>query len=81
MMNERNAEARRDWGRKAILAGWIITMTGVVGSCAVFLRAPQKTGMLEGLFNQGFPGWISAALVVSGLATWVAGSLAFFRGE
>lgn len=69
----------REWGRKAILAGWIITMIGVVGYCFAMLRAPQDVGLLEALFTQGFLGWISAVLLLGGVATWIAGYLAFFR--
>ena len=78
-LTERAREDGRDWGRKAILAGWIITMAGVVGYCFAMLRADQNTGLLEALFSQGFLGWASAVLLLGGVATWIAGNLAFFR--
>lgn len=72
-------ENGRDWGRKAILAGWIITMVGVVGYIFAMLRADQDAGLPEALFSQGFLGWASAVLLLGGVATWLAGNLAFFR--
>ena len=75
----KTAEDGREWGRKAILAGWIISMAGVVGYCFAMIRAPQDKGLLEALFSQGFLGWISAVLLLGGVATWLAGNLAFFR--
>jgi hypothetical protein len=80
-LNDRTRELEngREWGRKAILAGWIITMAGVVGYIFAMLRADQNTGLLEALFSQGFLGWISAVLLLGGVATWLAGNFAFFR--
>ena len=74
-----SVEGGREWGRKAILAGWIITMVGVVGYCFAMMRAPQDTGLLEALFTQGFLGWSSAVLLLGGVATWMAGNFAFVR--
>jgi hypothetical protein len=76
---EAPVEGGREWGRKAILAGWIITMIGIVGYCFVMMRAPQDTGLLEALFSQGILGWASAVLILGGVATWVAGNYAFVR--
>jgi hypothetical protein len=78
LMQER-VEDGREWGRKAILAGWIITMIGVVGYVFAMLRADEQSGLLEALFSQGFLGWASAVLLLGGIATWLAGNLAFFR--
>lgn len=72
-------EDGREWGRKAILSGWIITMAGVVGYCFAMLRAPQDSGLLQALFSQGFLGWASAVLLLGGVATWLVGNLSFFR--
>jgi hypothetical protein len=78
-LTERTGEDGREWGRKAILAGWIITMAGVVGYCVAMLRADQDTGLLQALFSQGFLGWSSAVLLLGGVATWLAGNFTFFR--
>ena len=80
MAEEAKVENAREWGRKAILAGWILTMAGVVGYIFAMLRADQNTGLLEALFSQGFLGWISAVLLLGGVSTWVAGNFAFFKG-
>jgi hypothetical protein len=79
LTHEEVIENGREWGRKAILAGWIITMAGVVGYCFAMLRAPQETGLLQALFTQGFLGWLSAVLLLGGVATWLAGNFAFFK--
>ena len=77
-MTERETDGR-EWGRKAILAGWILTMGGVIAFSFAMLRADANTGLLEALFTQGFLGWIAAVLLLGGVATWIAGNLAFFR--
>lgn len=74
-----SVEGGREWGRKAILAGWIITMVGVVGYVLAMLRADQDAGLLEALFTQGVLGWGSAILLMGGVATWLAGNFAFVR--
>jgi hypothetical protein len=78
-LQAKEIEDGREWGRKAILAGWILAMAGVVGYCFAMLRAPQDAGLLDALFSQGFIGWISAVLLLGGVATWFVGNLAFFR--
>jgi hypothetical protein len=76
---EAAVEGGREWGRKAILAGWIITMMGVVGYCFAMMRSDQSAGLLEALFSQGWLGWLSAVLILGGVATWLAGNYAFVR--
>ena len=78
-LHAKAVEDGREWGRKAILAGWIIAMAGVVGYVFAMLRAPQDASLLEALFSQGFLGWASAVLLLGGVATWLAGNMAFFR--
>lgn len=73
------AAAKREWGRKAILAGWVVTMVGVVGYCFAMMRAGHQAGVLDALTTQGLLGWGSAALLVGGVALWLAGNLAFLR--
>ena len=72
-------ESGREWGRKAILAGWLFTMGGVIAFMAAMMRADKDAGLLEALFSQGWLGSISAVLLLGGVATWIAGNLAFFR--
>ena len=71
----------REWGRKAILAGWVITMLGVIGYVFAIMRAGagEDTSLLEALFSQGFLGWGSAVLLLRGVATWLAGNFAFVK--
>jgi hypothetical protein len=70
---------RGERGRKAILAGWLITMTGVVGYCTVMMRSGGDATILGGLRDGGPLGWVSAALLAVGVATWLAGNLALLR--
>ena len=74
-------ESGREWGRKAILAGWIITMLGAVGYVWAIMRAGagEETTLLQALFSQGILGWGSAVLLLGGVATWLAGHFAFMK--
>ena len=74
-----SAAGGREWGRKAILAGWVITMVGVVCYSFAMMRAPQDAGLLEALFSQGFLGWIAAVLIAGGVGTWLAGNFAYMQ--
>lgn len=76
---EKKTLTRREWGRRAILAGWIITMIGVVGYVFAMMRAGEEAGILEALVSQGLLGWGSAVLLLGGVGTWIAGNLAFIR--
>lgn len=78
-MPERKTLTRREWGRRAILAGWIITMLGVVGYVFAMMRAGEDAGILQALASQGLLGWGSAVLLLGGVGTWIAGNLAFIR--
>ncbi len=77
--NAASAAGGREWGRKAILAGWAITMVGVVCYCFAMMRAPQETGLLEALFSQGFLGGIAAILIAGGVGTWIVGNIAYMQ--
>ena len=68
----------REWGRKAILAGWLFAMAGVIVFIFAMMRAPQDAGLFEALFTQGFLGGAAAVLLLGGVATWIAGNVAFF---
>lgn len=72
-------EDGREWGRKAILAGWLLTMAGVIAFSFAMMRADAGAGLLEAIFSQGVLGWLAAVLLPGGVATWIAGNLAFFR--
>jgi hypothetical protein len=75
----RGTESGREWGRKAILVGWIVTMLGIAGYVTVMIRAGEQSGILEALFTQGPLGWASAAAMVTGIGVWLAGHVAFLR--
>lgn len=69
----------RAWGRKAILAGWVITMFGVVGYVFAMMRAPEGGSLLDALRTQGTLGFISLVLLLAGVITWIVGNVAFLR--
>jgi hypothetical protein len=69
-----------EWGRKAILGGWIVAMLGIAGYVYSMIDAPQEAGLFEALLTGGMVAWLSAALVIVGVALWLAGNLALLRG-
>ena len=77
---ERKETRSPEWGRKAILAGWLVAMLGITGYVYTMVNAPSETGLFEALVNGGIIAWLSAALVVVGVGLWVAGNLALLRG-
>jgi hypothetical protein len=70
---------KQEWGRKAILTGWLVAMAGIAGYVYTMLRAPENAGILEAIVRGGPIGWLSAALVVVGVGIWLAGNLALLR--
>lgn len=79
LATHRDTESAREWGRKAILIGWIVTMLGIAGYVTVMIRAGEQTGIVEALFTQGPLGWASAAAMLTGIGVWLAGHVAFLR--
>ena len=69
-----------EWGRKAILAGWLVAMLGIAGYVYTMVNAPQAAGLFEGLLGGGIVAWLSAAFVVVGVGLWLAGNLALLQG-
>ena len=72
--------ATGEWGRKAILAGWVIAMAGIAGCVLAIVNAPRDAGLFAALAAGGIAGWLSAALLIAGLGLWLAGYVAFRRG-
>lgn len=69
----------RERGRYEILAGWLITMAGIVGYIVAMSRAGVNASMLDAFTNQGLLGWGSAALLIGGVGIWFVGNLAALR--
>jgi hypothetical protein len=63
-------------GRYAILAGWLITMAGIVGYIVAMSRAGANASMLDAFTSQGLLGWVSAALLAGGVVIWFVGNFA-----
>ena len=68
-----------EWGRKAILSGWLTAMAGIAGYVYSILHAPEETGLLEAVRDGGPLAWLSAALIVVGVALWIAGNISLQR--
>src|SRR5512132_891419 len=69
-------KSRSEQGRRAILAGWLITMIGIAGYIVAMSRAGDNADILDGLMGQGVLGWISGALIFAGVVTWFIGNFA-----
>ena len=68
-----------EWGRKAILGGWLTAMAGIGGYVYSILHASADTGLLEAIRDGGPLAWLSAALIVVGVALWIAGNISLQR--
>ncbi|MGE5523841.1 MAG: hypothetical protein ACM3SS_08995 [Rhodospirillaceae bacterium] len=68
--------SRSEQGRRAILAGWLVTMAGIAGYIAAMSRAGENADITDGLLHQGPLGWISGALMLVGVVTWFIGNYA-----
>lgn len=68
--------SRGERGRRAILAGWLVTMIGIAGYIIAMSRAGENADILDGLTGQGPLGWISGALMLGGVVTWFIGNFA-----
>ena len=76
--NEPSLESS-EWGRKAILGGWLTAMAGIAGYVYSILHSPAETGLLEAIRDGGPLAWLSAALIVVGVALWIAGNVSLQR--
>lgn len=68
--------SRSEHGRRAILAGWLVTMAGIAGYIVAMSSAGENADILDGLLHQGPLGWISGALMLVGVVTWFIGNYA-----
>ncbi|MCC6523813.1 MAG: hypothetical protein IT373_14240 [Polyangiaceae bacterium] len=77
----RTAEARQKAGKKLILAGFVITIVGVVLYCAVCFAGDASADLGDMLFRNAVP-FARATLAVLGLGTvvWLVGSVLYLRG-
>lgn len=76
---ERKPPSGSELGRWAIIAGWLITMTGVAGYVVAMSRAGPNADILDGLFGQGALGWLSGVLTLAGIAVWFTGNCACLK--
>ncbi len=68
------AKSRGEQGRRAVLAGWVITMLGIGTYILALSRAGESADILDALFGQGPLGWVAGALMLTGVVTWFIGN-------
>ena len=68
--------SRGDRGRRAILAGWLVTMLGIALYIAAMSRAGEHADIADALVHQGPLGWSAAALMLAGVVMWFVGNFA-----
>lgn len=78
-MVKRTEPRSPEWGRKAILAGWLVAMAGIAGYVYTMIQAPDDAGLFQAIVVGGPIAWLSAALVIVGVGIWLTGNLALIR--
>lgn len=75
------AESLQRTGKKLVIAGFVVTIAGVIGYCVACFAAGFNADMGNILYNNTVP-FARATLAVLGLGTlvWAAGSLTYLRG-
>lgn len=68
-----------EWGRKAILSGFLIAMTGMVIFCYVTLGHGLDADMYRSLFESGVIGWAALLFLLMGVGVWFAGNIALLK--
>lgn len=72
----RNHQRAPGFFRRAILAGWVVTMLGIALYIRAMSRAGENAGILDGLTGQGPVGWIAGLPMLAGVVTWFVGNYA-----
>jgi hypothetical protein len=76
-----HAESLQRTGKKLVIAGFVVTIAGVIGYCAACFTAGFNADMGDLLLHNTVP-FARATLAVLGLGTlvWAIGSLTYLRG-
>lgn len=74
-----SSTSNAEWGRKAILVGWLVATLGIVGYVYTLLRAEESAGILDSIRAAGAIGWLSVLMLAGGVAIWLAGNIALLR--
>jgi len=69
------AATRGERGRRAILAGWLISMLGIVAYIVAMSRAGEHASIMDAFSNTGLLGWCAAALLAAGVIIWFVGNI------
>ncbi len=74
--NRTTRMTKGEQGRRLILMGWLVTMVGIVCYIVAMSRAGESASILDAFTHQGLLGWVSALLLVGGVAIWFVGNFA-----
>lgn len=75
------SQKRVEMGRKAILAGCVIAMIGMITFCYAAISGNPEADLYSSLFENGFAGWSAFLCLVVGVGMWVSGNVALLREE
>jgi len=68
-----------EWGRKAILSGFLIATIGMVVFCYVTLGDGLEADMYNSLFQNGLLGWAALLFLIMGVGVWFAGNIVLLK--
>jgi hypothetical protein len=68
-----------EWGRKAILSGFLIATIGMVVFCYVTLGDGLDADMYNSLFQNGVLGWAALLFLIMGVGVWFAGNIVLLK--
>ncbi|HMU37884.1 MAG TPA: hypothetical protein PKE31_02635 [Pseudomonadota bacterium] len=75
------AESMQRRGRKMVIAGFVITIAGVVAYCAATFAGGMNVDMGDLLFRNADPFALSTLGILGiGTLSWLVGSLTYLRG-
>jgi hypothetical protein len=68
-----------EWGRKAILSGFLLATIGMVCFCYVTLGDGLEADAYKSLFENGILGWGALLLLLMGVGVWFAGNFVVLK--
>ena len=73
------APGSEEWGRKAILSGFLISTLGMVIFCYVTLGDGLDADIYNSLFQNGVIGWAALLFLIMGVGVWFAGNIVLLK--
>jgi hypothetical protein len=75
------AESLQRSGKKMVIAGFVITIVGVIAYCAVTFAGGKDADMGDVLFRNAVPfAWTTLGVLGLGVLVWLIGSFTYLRG-